>query len=87
LEAKRVAEQLGCSVLDTWEVLGGDQAGYGKYLSDGLHLSESGHELVFEGLMKLLTSEHASLAPQQLIDGKYQGAGIPPEGKLWDELC
>ena len=87
LEAKRVAEQMGCSVLDTWEILGGDQEGYGKYLSDGVHLSESGNEIVFEGLMKLIRAEHVALAPQQVIQGKYQGEGIPPEEKLWDQLC
>jgi isoamyl acetate esterase len=87
LEAKRVAEQMGCSVLDTWEILGGDQEGYRKFLSDGLHLNESGNELVFEGLMNLISVEHVALAPQQLIQGKYQGEGIPPEEKLWDQLC
>jgi len=87
LEAKRVAKQLGCSVLDTWEILGGHTSEYGTYLCDGLHLSETGSELVFEGLMDLIKSEFATLAPQPLIDGKYVGTGIPPEEKLWDELC
>jgi len=87
LEAKRVAKQMGCSVLDTWEILGGDQEGYGTYLSDGLHLSESGNEIVFEALMQLIRAEHVALAPQQAIQGKYQGEGIPPEEKLWDQLC
>lgn len=86
-EAIRVAEQLGCSVLDSWEVLGGDGPDYGKYLSDGLHLSESGNVLLFEGLMKLIRTKHASLAPKKVVDGRYQGAGIMPEEQLWDELC
>lgn len=87
LEAKRVAAELGCSVFDTWEILGGDKEGYGLHLCDGLHLSESGNELIFEGLMDLLKSEHPSVVPQEMIDGKYIGPGIPPEEELWDQLC
>ena len=55
MEAKRVAKLLNCPVLDTWELLGGDNlTRFGQHLCDGLHLGESGNELVFDGLMKLL---------------------------------
>ena len=87
LEAKRVAKELNCAVLDTWELLGGDKPGYGKHLCDGLHLNESGNELVHEGLMNLLKQEFPDLSPQEFKDGKYVGKGIPVEEKLWDELC
>jgi lysophospholipase L1-like esterase len=87
LEAKRVAKELNCSVLDTWELLGGNEGDHGKHLCDGLHLSESGNELIFDGLMKLIKTEYPHLSPQEMVDGKYQGAGIPEEEKLWDELC
>ncbi len=87
LEAKRVAKEWNCSVLDTWELLDGDKPEYGQYLCDGLHLSESGNERVFQGLMQLLKAEYPDLCPQELVDGQYQGRGIPPEEKLWDQLC
>jgi lysophospholipase L1-like esterase len=87
LEAKRVAKELNCSILDTWEVLGGNTGDHGKHLCDGLHLSESGNELIFDGLMKLIKTDYPHLAPQEMVDGEYQGPGIPEEEKLWGELC
>ena len=86
--AKAVAkERKNCSTLDTWELLGGDKSDYGKHLSDGLHLSESGERLVFEGLMNLIKTEYPNLAPQEFVDGEYRGPGIPVEEKLWGDLC
>ena len=87
LEAKQVAKELNCPVVDTWELLGGDKPGYEKHLCDGLHLSESGNELIHEGLMKLLKKDYPDLSPRAFVDGKYIGGGIPVEEKLWDELC
>lgn len=87
LEAKRIAKELDCTVLDTWELLGGDSPGYGKHLFDGLHLSESGNELIHEGLMRLLKEKYTDLSPQEFVDGKYVGAGVPVEEKVWEELC
>lgn len=87
-EARRVAQELNCPLLDTWELLGGDNlATYRQHLCDGLHLSESGNELVFDGLMKLLKKDYPDLCPQEFLNGQYQGRGIPPQEKLWDELC
>jgi lysophospholipase L1-like esterase len=85
--AKKVAKQLDCATLDTWELLGGDTNDYGKHLSDGLHLNESGERLVFEGLMNLIKTDYPHLAPQEYTDGEYRGPGIPVEEKLWNDLC
>lgn len=87
LEAKRVAKELGCPALDTWELFRGDKPGFENRLCDGLHLNDSGNELIYEGLMQLLKDNFPTLAPAELIDGKYQGEGLQMEEKLWDELC
>jgi lysophospholipase L1-like esterase len=89
-EAKKVAEKHNhCVVLDTWEILGGssDAAEYGKHLSDGLHLSESGNRLIFDALIGKIRSDFPHLAPMVDGDEKYGETGIPVEEKLWDELC
>jgi lysophospholipase L1-like esterase len=88
-EAKKVAEKHNCTVLDTWEILGGssDVAEYGKHLSDGLHLSESGNRLIFDALIGKIRSDFPHLAPMVDGDEKYGETGIPVEEKLWDELC
>jgi len=82
---KQVGEKYGCSVLDVWETLQGDTSPdvFGKYLSDGLHLSEEGNRKVYEGLMHLISSKYPTLAP--MPEGSTEG--IPLEGKPWDELC
>jgi len=70
-------------VLDTFALLSGDakdDAEYKKYLSDGLHLSALGNEVVFEGLMKLIRTDLKHASPDD--DG-----GVPLEGALWDTLC
>jgi lysophospholipase L1-like esterase len=86
-EAKKVAKQLNCPVLDTWELLEGHTSNFSAHLSDGLHLSESGNRIIYEGLMDLIKKEYPHLAPREYIDGEYQEGGIPVEEKLWDELC
>lgn len=87
LEAKRVGQSCGCLVLDTWALLGGQNPGFERHLCDGLHLSESGNRLVYEGLQNLIQSECPDLMPQKKVDGKYEGPGIPVEEKLWHDLC
>jgi lysophospholipase L1-like esterase len=88
-EAKKVAEKHNCTVLDTWELLGGssDVAEYGKHLSDGLHLSESGNRLIFDALISKIRSDFPHLAPMVDGDEKYGETGIPVEEKLFTELC
>lgn len=90
LIAKAKAEELGCPLLDTWELLGGSSKtvqDYGQHLRDGLHLSDSGNRLVHTGLMNLIETQIPHLAPSKLIDGMYSKEGIQVEGALWTELC
>jgi lysophospholipase L1-like esterase len=86
--AKAVAKEMNCPCLDTWELLDGhDIHKYREYLSDGLHLSESGNRKVHEGLMALLESEFPHLAPAKFMDGKYTTAGVQMEEAIWSDLC
>jgi lysophospholipase L1-like esterase len=57
---KRVGKEMNCPVLDAFDLLGGDESveHYGQHLRDGLHLSDSGNELVCEGLMRFLQMDH-----------------------------
>jgi len=86
---KSVARELGCSVVDSFSLLGGNdtEETYGKHLEDGLHLNGSGNKVLFEGLMNVLTSDFPQLAPMEDGDGKNGAKGIPLEGALWKELC
>ena len=72
----------GCYVLDTWELLEGDQGPdvFGQYLNhDGVHFNEHGNTKLYEGLMDVLTTipDLQHCAPRSLED----------EGPAWDELC
>lgn len=89
LVAKRVAEKLGCCFIDTWKCLGGDgpASDYGKHLSDGLHLTESGNRLIFDELLGLIRKDFPQLAPMVDGDERYGEIGIPVEEKIWTELC
>jgi lysophospholipase L1-like esterase len=88
LQAQEVAKTFdNCSVLDTWELLGGNTSKFSGYLCDGLHLSDSGNRLVYEGLMELIKREYPHLAPEECVDGEYQNGGMPVEEKLWGDLC
>ncbi|KAL7543280.1 hypothetical protein ACHAXR_012584 [Thalassiosira sp. AJA248-18] len=86
---KSVAKEFGCSVVDSFSLLGGNDSEevYGKNLDDGLHLNGSGNKLLFEGLMNTITSDFPELAPMEDGNGKYGEKGIPLEGALWKELC
>lgn len=82
-----VGEELGCCVLDVYGMMmEGDGSEYARHLSDGLHLSSSGNEVIFEGLMTLIRDEYPHLAPME-GDGKNEASGIPMEEKLWTDLC
>jgi lysophospholipase L1-like esterase len=82
-KVKEVANELGCHVVDVFSLLGGDgdERDYEQYLADGLHLTEKGNALVYEGLTALIEEELPHLAPK---DGE---TGVPLEGKSWQELC
>jgi len=86
---KGVAKQVKCSVLDVFDILGGNDSvdEYGKHLRDGLHLSESGNVLVYEGLMEQIGKDYPHVMPMTDGQGKYGESGIPLEEKLWRELC
>jgi lysophospholipase L1-like esterase len=90
-EAKKVAQKHNVSILDTWELLaGGTDNLFAPHLSDGLHLSTSGNRLIHSGLMDLINNQYKHLAPMEDLverDGEYGEPGIPPEEKLWDQLC
>ncbi|KAL3924190.1 MAG: hypothetical protein SGILL_001196 [Bacillariaceae sp.] len=86
--AKAVAKEMNCPCLDTWEILEGeDLEKFREYLSDGLHLSDSGNRRVHEGLMALLEADFPHLAPAKFIDGEYVREGVQEEEKLWSDLC
>jgi lysophospholipase L1-like esterase len=86
---KEVGKKMNCSVLDVFELLegNGEAKVYGKYLRDGLHLSESGNELLYKGLMDLIENEYPYLSPMFDGSGKYGEQGVPLEGSLWGEMC
>eukprot|EP00536_Pseudo-nitzschia_multiseries_P001108 jgi/Psemu1/2563/gm1.2563_g len=83
--AKAVAATLDhCPVLDTWELLGGeDLETYRSHLCDGLHLSDSGNQLVYEGIMTVIQSKYPHLVPA----ADEKAVGIPLEEPLWSDLC
>mmetsp|Transcript_117 Transcript_117/g.221 ORF Transcript_117/g.221 Transcript_117/m.221 type:complete len:260 (-) Transcript_117:84-863(-) len=86
---KSIAKDLGCSVVDSFSVLEGNEKEetYEKYLEDGLHLNGLGNKALFEGFMNVLNSDFPQLAPMKDGDGKNGETGIPLEGSLWTDLC
>ncbi len=76
---------MNCVVVDTFQLLDGDKDAsvYGKYLTDGLHLTEEGNRLVFDGIMGAIRTDLKHLLPME--DGDE--FGVPLEEKLWSELC
>lgn len=86
---KEVGREMNCPVLDLFDLLGGNgPAGeYAKHLRDGLHLSESGNVLAYEGLMDLIRRELPHLLPMTDGEGRYGKSGVALEEKLWGELC
>ncbi|KAL9186119.1 hypothetical protein ACHAXT_005357 [Thalassiosira profunda] len=85
---KSVAKELGCSVVDAFSRLGGNEGEetYGKNLDDGLHLNGSGNKLLFEAVKDVLRSDFPQLLPMD-GDGKSGESGIPLEAPLWKDLC
>jgi lysophospholipase L1-like esterase len=80
-----IGKELDCSVVNTYDLLGGDDGEeyYGKYLTDGLHLTEEGNRIVYDGMMDVLKRNYDHLLP--IEDGAT--IGVPLEEKLWSELC
>ena len=86
---KEVGRETDCPVLDVFDLLGGNGPveEFGKHLRDGLHLSESGNVLAYEGLMDLIGRELPHLLPMTDGQGRYGKSGVALEEKLWGELC
>lgn len=84
---KSVGAELNCPVLDTYELLGGDTPGYEKHLTDGLHLTGSGNEMIYNGLMSMIKSQYPGLAPMAYEGDVAGSTGIPMEEPLWTDLC
>jgi len=88
IRVKSIAEELGCSVVDAFSLLGGNNAEeiYGASLEDGLHLNGPGNKLLFEGLMDVITTDFPDLAPIEDGNGKNGDKGIRVEGALWRDM-
>mmetsp|Transcript_10741 Transcript_10741/g.15326 ORF Transcript_10741/g.15326 Transcript_10741/m.15326 type:complete len:255 (-) Transcript_10741:49-813(-) len=83
---KLVAYEMGCSIVDSFSLLGGNDgvSAYGECLEDGLHLSAKGNELLYDGLMDVITRDFPHLAPKVNED---DSTGIALEGAQWKDLC
>ena len=77
---KEAANEDGVLLYDVWTALEGDKGAdvFGKYLNDGLHLSELGNRRVFEGLTKLISSDLPELAPTE--------AKMPYDLPVWRDM-
>lgn len=84
MKVKAIGEEMGCAVVDTFTLLGGDNAEeeYSKFLSDGLHLNGEGNKIVFQGLVDSIREKHSLLLPSD-----DNGNGVQLEEKLWSDLC
>ena len=90
------SEFKNCPVIDTFELLGGDDRdsdGDGgnsnckQYLTDGLHLTEEANTMIHKKLMDVLRKSYRHLYPMKDGEGKYGRVGVPLDGPLWSELC
>lgn len=83
---KLVANDMGCSIVDSFSLLGGNDgvSAYEECLEDGLHLSAKGNELLYDGLMDVIIRDFPHLAPKVNED---DSTGIALEGAQWKDLC
>lgn len=92
---ENVGKELKLPVLDVFDLLKGNDgvSSYQNYLSDGLHLTEEGNTMIFEGLMNLIKENfpHLMPAPDKGYhdDGKdgVSPKGVPVQEKDWTLLC
>jgi lysophospholipase L1-like esterase len=63
---KLVAKETGCCLVDSFSFLGVNDGAstYGQSLEDGLHLSARGNQLLFNGLMEVISRDLPHLAPK-----------------------
>ena len=85
MKVKKIGEEMDCTVVDTFSILGGDRSEdyYSQFLTDGLHLNGQGNTIVFNELMNAIKIHHNRLLP--MIDGSENGVQL--EEKVWSELC
>lgn len=74
-----VGKKFNVQVLDTWTIYLGpsltkDQSLLNKYLSDGLHLSKEGNEVLYYNLYKLILDRWPEMNPESM-------KMIPPDWK------
>ena len=86
-----IGEELDIPVLDSFRALKGydGEDEYSEYLSDGLHLTEEGNEIIHDELMKLIEEKLPNVFPFEGMDDKIDKSnkGIRMEEKDWMELC
>ncbi|KAH9837603.1 SGNH hydrolase-type esterase domain-containing protein [Rhodofomes roseus] len=67
---REVAGELGVHVVDVWTAIweraDEKEERLAEYLSDGLHLTENGYKVVFEILMKAITTHFPEMDPDKL---------------------
>ncbi|KZT67829.1 SGNH hydrolase [Daedalea quercina L-15889] len=67
---REVAGELGVHVVDVWSAIwtraGEKEEGLAEYLRDGLHLTESGYNVVFEILMEAISTHFPEMHPDKL---------------------
>jgi lysophospholipase L1-like esterase len=84
---KQVAADHGCSVVDVFEILGGNTGDYSHHLSDGLHLSGSGNTMLYEGLMAVIEEKYPELGPDDPEKNKEKPGILPMQEPSWRDLC
>lgn len=80
-----IGKELNIPVLDTFELLKGhkEEKEYEDFVTDGLHLTEQGQTIIYDGLMKLLEETYPHLVPDTI----NPELGLKLEEKEWTELC
>lgn len=91
-----IGRDLSLPVLDVFRLLKGDQGedAFSPYLTDGVHLTEEGQELIHSGLMSLVANELPHLIPAPGKDYNEDATsyhekvvGVKPQEKDFTELC
>lgn len=85
----QVAEASGLPVLDVYALFK-ERSNWPSLLSDGLHLSEAGDEVLFEGLKATIATEYPGLEPDALPSDLAEHAafveGVDPSVVLHEYL-
>mmetsp|Transcript_78281 Transcript_78281/g.203436 ORF Transcript_78281/g.203436 Transcript_78281/m.203436 type:complete len:287 (+) Transcript_78281:98-958(+) len=89
--AGEVAAATGCAFVDIWSkvqsaapvVPGSDEQPWGRYLYDGLHLSQEGNQLVFDELLSVVREHFLEvLVEPDRYNGKRDNSGSFSKGLL-----